>query len=56
MDKLTLYQQHITDLLKTFAYKPAHGEVEVEIITDYTNNHYQVISVGWQNNRRVYEW
>ena len=55
MDKVKKYQQIIKDFLKEYASTPiANGEIESYTVFDDANNHYQVMSVGWDGNRRVY--
>ncbi|HLO85674.1 MAG TPA: XisI protein [Nostocaceae cyanobacterium] len=55
MDKLNQYRIKIKELLtKYLQYKPSYGEVEIEPIFDSEHDHYQIISIGWNNQRRVY--
>lgn len=35
-------------------YKPKHGKVEVEEIFDTIKDHYQLLSVGWNDQQRIH--
>jgi hypothetical protein len=49
MDKINEYRTKVRQLLtKYLNYKPSYGDVEVE------HDHYQIISVGWNNQKRIY--
>jgi len=55
MDKLALYQKYIQDIINEYStYKPAYGDVEVESIIDHSNNHYEILTVGWNGGHRVH--
>lgn len=55
MDKLKEYRVKVKQILTEFSqYKPSYGEVEIEQIFDVERDHYQVVSVGWNNQRRIY--
>ena len=55
MDKLENYREKIKQILTTYSqYKPSYGEVEVEQVFDVERDHYQIISVGWNNQKRIY--
>lgn len=54
MDTLTRYRQIVGDLLREYAHKPSHGEIEPEIIVDQTGNHYELMHVGWDGARRIH--
>jgi hypothetical protein len=53
---LEKYRDIIKKLLTKYSqqYKPSYGEVEVEEIFDTERARYQIISVGWNKNNRVY--
>ncbi|MEA5485291.1 MULTISPECIES: XisI protein [Pseudanabaena] len=55
MDKLTLYRQHIQSIL-TYHCKidPVGEAMETYTIFDTTGDHYQVVSVGWEDGFRMY--
>lgn len=55
MDKLTRYRQIIRNLVSEYgSYKPSYGEIETEVLIDQTENHFQLIRVGWLNGSRVH--
>lgn len=55
MDKLENYGEIIRKLLiRYMEYKPSYGEVEIDRIFDKENNHYQIISIGWNDQKRIY--
>ncbi len=55
MDKIENYRVKIIDLLNEYAtHKPAYGDIEVEKIFDTQHNHYQLINIGWNKERRIY--
>ena len=56
MDKVTQYQQIICDLLKEYAAvkKSLTPNVKAQALIDKENHHYQLIAIGWHNNRFVY--
>lgn len=55
MDKITQYQNIIQQLLQQYA-SIAHPdpEVETQFIFDTERHHYQLLHVGWRNERRIY--
>lgn len=55
MAVLERYRQAVRQVLATYsAYQPAYGDVEMELIIDPERDHYQVLSVGWHDQRRVH--
>ncbi|KPA10735.1 XisI protein [Candidatus Magnetomorum sp. HK-1] len=55
MDKLSTYRAYIQNLLNKYkSYTPISKNIEVEIVSDIENDHYQLVHVGWNKNRRVY--
>lgn len=55
MDRVERYRQAILRVIGEYAQHPvSHGEVETEIVTDSQHDHYEVIHVGWQGERRVH--
>jgi hypothetical protein len=55
MDKLNEYPKAVQSLLESYA-NLSHDDsaVEIELIYDTVRNHYQLMHVGWQNDRRIY--
>jgi hypothetical protein len=58
MDNLTQPDQYptlIKQLLTQYAtYKPSHGDIETQTVFDLDNHHYQVVSIGWDDKKRIY--
>ena len=55
MAKLDNYRQYIKQLLKSYSqYSQSDCQVEAQTIFDSENDHYQLVYVGWKNQRRVY--
>lgn len=55
MDKLERYRTYIQDILHEYGqYRPPYEEVEVEKIFDTVNDHYQIITVGWNDYHRIH--
>jgi len=54
MEPLETYRTYIKELLSEYSrYKPSYGDIEVELIFDTEHDHYQVVNVGWQEQRRI---
>jgi hypothetical protein len=55
MDTLTRYRQIVRQLIAEYArYKPSHGEIDTEAVIDPEKDHYEVLHVGWDGQRRVH--
>ncbi|MBC8234546.1 XisI protein [bacterium] len=55
MDNLNHYRKIIRGLIEEYAqYKPACGDVQIEIIFDETNDHYELIYAGWNRTYRIH--
>jgi hypothetical protein len=55
MANLEQYSQNVQKLLQEYAaFSKDEQEVETELIFDTARNHYQLVHVGWQNDRRIY--
>jgi len=55
MDTLTRYRQYVQQIIDEYSqYKPAYGDVELETIFDTAHDHYQLLSVGWNNYERIH--
>ena len=49
------YRELIKQILMEYAqYKPSYGDIEVQTIFDTENDHYQLVSIGWNGNRRIH--
>lgn len=55
MDKLTRYREIARHIIHEYAgYGSAHGDVKTEAIIDLENDHYELMRVGWQGERRIH--
>jgi XisI protein len=55
MAKLEQYQQAVQKLLQNYAnFSRSDDEVETELIFNTNNNHYQLVHLSWQGDRRTY--
>ncbi|MDP5337252.1 MAG: XisI protein [Nodularia sp. (in: cyanobacteria)] len=55
MDKLEQYRNYIENILKEYSqYKPSYGDVELQLVIDRENNHYQLMNVGWDGEKRIH--
>jgi len=57
MARLDQYRANIQKLLQDYASLgrgSGNQEIETELIFDTTRDHYQLVHVGWQNERRVH--
>src|SRR4051812_37567841 len=55
MEDLKEYRSIITNLLHEYAeYPPSHGEIQVEVVIDQTQEHYELIYAGWSGKYRIH--
>lgn len=54
MDSVESYQKIIKSVLRQYAHAPSHGDIEVEVIIDAMQNHFEIMHVGWDGSRRVH--
>jgi hypothetical protein len=55
MDTLETYRQIIEKALTEYAEIPyAYGDIQTETIFDRKNDHYLLINVGWNKDRRIH--
>jgi hypothetical protein len=55
MDKIIKYREIIKSIIFDYAkHKPRYGDLETEIFIDEERDHYKVMRVGWQGERRIY--
>jgi hypothetical protein len=53
--KVDRYREIVRRLVEEYAsYKPSHGQIETEAIVDRDKDHYEVMHVGWDGERRVH--
>jgi hypothetical protein len=54
MAGLEKYEAYIEEIIRRYgSYKPSYGDVEVQMILDRENRHYQLVNVGWNKDRRI---
>ena len=52
---LTRYRNAVKRILSEYAaFKPAYGDVEVEVIFDDKGDHYEVVHTGWNGWHRIH--
>jgi XisI protein len=55
MDKLELYRSIVIEILTKYSqYKPSYGQVEIEQIFDREHDRYQLLAIGWNQQKRIY--
>lgn len=55
MDTLTRYRHIIRELIQRYAqYHPACGDVQIEVIFDESNDHYELMYAGWNGPYRIH--
>jgi ketopantoate reductase len=55
MEELKHYRKVIRELIEDYARnKPSIGDIEVEMVLDERNDHYELIHVGWHKDYRVH--
>ena len=55
MDRVTRYREIVRRVIEQYAsYKPSHGQINTEVIVDPTRDHYELMHVGWDGQRRVH--
>jgi hypothetical protein len=55
MDKVEQYRNYIQEILETIgSYKSIPEEIEGEVVIDRERDHYLLVNVGWQDEKRAY--
>jgi len=55
MYNLNHYRKIIRKLIETYAqYQPARGDVQIEVIFDESNEHYELVYAGWNGPYRIH--
>jgi hypothetical protein len=55
MDRLEGYREIVRRIIEEYArYKPSHGQIDTEAVVDPTRDHYEVLHVGWDDQRRIH--
>ena len=56
MDKIIRYQQFIIEILSEYAkVRYANLDAENHLVADKENHHYQVLTMGWEGKKHVYD-
>jgi XisI protein len=54
-DTVIRYRKVIRELIQNYAqYQPARGEVQIEVIIDEKNDHYELMYAGWNGPYRIH--
>jgi hypothetical protein len=55
METLKKYRDYVHQVLEKYSQYSSHrDDIETQVITDEKHDHYQLVHVGWSNNRRTY--
>ncbi len=55
MDTVNEYRRIIRELIEKYAkYQPARGDVQIEVVFDEQNDHYELIYAGWNGKYRIH--
>jgi hypothetical protein len=55
VDNLDQYRQIIRKIVQSYSqYRPARGDVQIEVIFDEANDHYELIYAGWNGPYRIH--
>jgi hypothetical protein len=55
MDAVAEYRRIIRDLIHEYAkYTPARGDVQIEVILDEAQDHYELMYAGWNGPYRIH--
>ena len=55
LEKIQNYRTIIKQILSQYAsYQPSNGEIEMETLFDTEQNRYQLLAIGWNQDKRIY--
>ena len=55
MDRTEQYRQIVKRVIDEYAaFRPSNGEIASEAVVDRDKDHYEVVHVGWDGERRVH--
>lgn len=55
MDKLTRYREIAKHMVEEYGkWIPANGDIQAELVINPDIDHYEVLHIGWQGERRVH--
>jgi hypothetical protein len=55
MDRVERYREIVRRVVEEYALaKPAFGQIDTEVVADHERDHYEVLLVGWDDQRRIH--
>jgi hypothetical protein len=55
MEQINYYRETIRKLIQEYAqYQPSRGDVQIEVIFDEANDHYELMYSGWNGPYRIH--
>jgi hypothetical protein len=55
MDELSNYRKLIRDVIQKYAqFRPARGDIQIEVIFDEAQDHYELMYSGWNGPYRIH--
>jgi hypothetical protein len=55
MDKVSRYRQVVRELIERYSkVRPSHGDIQIEVIFDESNDHYELMYAGWSGIYRIH--
>jgi XisI protein len=55
MEDLIRYRRLVRDIINKYAkFRPAHGDVHIEVVCDEDQDHYELIYSGWHGYDRIH--
>jgi hypothetical protein len=55
MDRLAEYREIVRRIVRDYGQSPpSHGQIQNEVVVDPGQDHYEVLHVGWDGERRVH--
>ena len=54
MDKLDKYRESVKNIIIKYShFKPSYGDIDLQIVFDETRDHYHLMTVGWNKDKRI---
>ncbi len=55
MERVEQYRQSIRQILMSHAtFESGNSDIELQLVLDTEHNHYQLLEVGWEGLKRIY--
>jgi hypothetical protein len=55
MDPVEQYREAVRNLIRDYSrHQPSRGDVQIEVIFDETNDHYELMYAGWNGPYRIH--